>query len=85
MRMIHKRTKQEVNVTEWATLFGKFEFYLTDHECDEGYRVAVVYGPDGDVEVGEVDLNQFRKLPGFFAPSPITKNTLPAPGWRWAS
>jgi len=51
------------NITEWATSLGLFEWYYTDIECDDGYRVAVVYGPYGDVEVGEVDMAEIARLP----------------------
>ena len=85
MKMIQVRGKIEVNVVEWATVFGLIEFYFTDIECEDGYRIAVVYGPEGDVEVGDVDMRVIREIPGFIPPSPVTKNMLPPPGWRWAS
>jgi len=83
MKQIHG--KGEVNVVEWATVFGLFEFYFIDVECEEGYRLSVVYGPEGDVEIGAVEMEQLKKFPGYFPPSPITRTTMPPPGWKWAS
>ncbi len=85
MKMIRERGRIEVNVIDWATIFGMVEFYFTDEECEPGRRVAVVYGPEGDVVIGAVDMASLRGTPGFFPPSPVTKNMLPPPGWKWAS
>jgi hypothetical protein len=83
MKMIHGQTKTVVNVTEWASALGLFEWFFTDDECEDGFRVAVVYGPHGDVEVGEVDMKEIKRFPGYFTPSPVTKTMSPPPGWKW--
>lgn len=83
MKMRHSLSKTEVNVTEWASVLGLFEWFFTDVECEDGYQIAVVYGPEGTVEVGEVDMKEIKKFPGYFPPSPITKTMSPPPGWEW--
>jgi len=83
MKMIHDQTRTVVNVTEWASALGLFEWFFTDVECEDGYRVAVVYGLNGEVEVGEVEMNQIQRFPGYFPPSLVKKTLAPPPGWKW--